>query len=102
MRFRALVTAAIAAAMTFAASTGVAFADGDDHMMDGWGAGWWIVMPVMMVIFWGGIIAVAIWAVGQFTRARGEQKSPLDIAKERLARGDISHEEFERLRRSLS
>ena len=102
MRFRGLVTAAIAAAMTFVATTGVAFADGDGHMMDGWGSGWWIIMPIMMVIFWGGIIALAIWAVSQFTRGRGEQKSPLDIAKERLARGDISHEEFDRLRQSLS
>lgn len=102
MRFRALVTAAIAAVMTFVATTGVAFADGDHHMMDGWGTGWWIIMPIMMVIFWGGIIALAVWAVGQFTRGRDEQKSPLDIAKERLARGDISHEEFERLRQNLS
>ena len=72
----------------------------DDH--DGWwDSGWWIVMPVMMVIFWGAIIAVAVWGIRQFTRERRDGRSPLDIAKERLARGEISKEEFDRIRGDL-
>jgi putative membrane protein len=63
---------------------------------------WWIVGPMMMFIFWGGIIAVFVWGVRQFTGARDRDRSPLDIAKERLARGEISKEEFDRIRGDLT
>jgi len=69
--------------------------------MWGWGGGWWILMLVIMVLFWAAVIAVAVLAVSRFTGARGQSKSPLDIAKERLARGEISQEEFEQLRQKL-
>ena len=74
--------------------------DGDG----GWdmGTGWWIVMPIMMVIFWGGVIAVAVWGIRQFTGGRDKGQSPLDIAKERLARGEITKEEFDRIRGDLA
>ena len=32
--------------------------DDDDHWI--MGSGWWIVMPIMMVLIWGGVIAVAV------------------------------------------
>lgn len=78
--------------------------DDDDHMMGDWdwGGGWWIIMPIMMVLFWGGIIAVAVWGIRQFTSGRDGGRSPLDIARERYARGEINAEEFEKLRRDLS
>jgi putative membrane protein len=70
----------------------------------GWdmGSGWWIVMPIMMVIFWGAIIAVVVWGIRQFTGDRRRDGSPLDIAKERLARGEITKEEFDRIRSDLA
>ncbi len=70
----------------------------------GWdmGSGWWIVMPIMMVIFWGGVIAVAVWGIRQFTGGRDKGQSPLDIARERLARGEITKEEFDRIRGDLT
>ena len=72
----------------------------DDH--DRWD-GWWVVGPIIMVLFWGTVIGVVVWAIRQFTRGRGETSwSPLDIAKERYARGEINAEEFEKLRRDLS
>ena len=64
--------------------------------------GWWIVMPIMMVLFWGGIIALVVWAIQQFTRGRDRVQSPLDIARERLARGEITKEEFDRIRDDLA
>ncbi len=70
-----------------------------DWDMDG---GWWIVMVAMMVLFWGAIIAVVVWAVRQFTGDRRPDRSPLDIAKERLARGEITKEEFDRIRGDLA
>ncbi len=74
--------------------------DGDG----GWdmGSGWWIVMPIMMVLFWGGVIAVAVWGIRQFTGGRDEGQGPLDIAKERLAGGEITKEEFDRIRGDLA
>ncbi len=57
--------------------------------------GWWIIMPIMMVVFWGGIIALVVWGVRQFTQGRASDRSPLDIAKARLAKGEISSDEFE-------
>jgi putative membrane protein len=107
VKLRVLVSTMVAAGVAFALSSGVALAQRDGHMWDrddhmwGWGGGWWILMLVIMVLFWATVIAVAVWAVSRFTGARGQSKSPLDIAKERLARGEISHEEFEQLRQKL-
>ncbi len=72
--------------------------DGHDDFWDG---GWWIVIVVMMVLFWGGVIAVAIWGIRQVTGGRDRGQGPLDIAKERLARGEITKEEFDRIRGDL-
>ncbi len=70
-------------------------------MMHGGNIGWWIVMVVMMVLFWGGVIAVAVWGIRQFAGGRDKGQAPLDIAKERLARGEITKEEFDRIRGDL-
>ena len=74
--------------------------DGDSHGW--WNNGWWVVMPIMMVIFWGGVIALVVWGIRQFTGDRDRGRSPLDIARERLARGEISKEEFDRIRVHLA
>lgn len=75
--------------------------DDDDHHHDwDWGWGWWIFMPVMMLLFWGGLIAAVVWGIRQFTR-HGRPGRPLDIARERLARGEITKEEFDRIRADL-
>ncbi len=82
-------------------------ADGADDGHCGWGEGWWddgwwIVMPIMMVLFWGTVIGVVIWGITQATRRdRGDSRRALDIAQERYARGEISREEFEQIRRDL-
>jgi len=106
-KLRIFVSAVVATGVALVLSAGVALADRDGHMWDGddhmwgWGGGWWILMMVIMVLFWAAVIAVAVWAVSHFTGARGQSKSPLDIAKERLAKGEISEEEFERLKQKL-
>ena len=73
------------------------------------GMGWWMLWGgLMMVLFWGGIIALLVWMVQSLTRREDGQGQPgaprrtaLDIAKERYARGDISREEFEQIKRDL-
>jgi putative membrane protein len=76
----------------------------------GWGWGWWVFGAAWMVIFWGGIVALVVWAITRLTgdREKGrdqrtlEGRSPLDIAKERYARGEITREQFEQFRHDLS
>jgi putative membrane protein len=72
-------------------------------MMDnmGWwgpGFGW-----VFMILFWGLAIVAALalikWLVGASSATRN--KTPLDILKERYARGEINREEFEQKRADL-
>jgi putative membrane protein len=65
---------------------------------------WW--MWLLMVLFWGGIIALVIWAVKNFSWRQSDapttNSKALDIARERYAKGEISKDEFEQLRKDLS
>ena len=65
------------------------------------GVGWWMVWGmIMMVLFWGGLIALFVWGI-QSLGGRVGPRSPLDIAKERLARGEMTAQEFEQIRQAL-
>jgi putative membrane protein len=68
--------------------------------------GWRILALLMFIIFWGAVIALAVWAFSRIIGSRKTEKgltqrSPMDIAKERLAKGEISAEEFERIKQQL-
>ena len=63
--------------------------------MDG---SWWIWGSIMMVLFWAVIIGLAVWAMSLLTKS---EHSALDIARERYARGEITQDEFERIREDL-
>ena len=75
------------------------------------GMGWWMLWGgLMMVLFWGAIIALVVWAVQSLGRrddagtqpgATPPARAPLEIAKERYARGEISRDEFEQMKRDL-
>ncbi len=69
------------------------------------GMGWWMGFGVIwMVIFWGGLIALIVWGIARLS-GRGSsapRHDSLDIAKERYARGAISREEFEQIKKDLS
>lgn len=73
----------------------------DNHMGD-WGAGWWILMALMMVVFWGLVIVGAVWLVRSLVGERhGHHRgSALEVLDHRLATGEISTEEY-RERRSV-
>ncbi|MEE8418611.1 MAG: SHOCT domain-containing protein [Dehalococcoidales bacterium] len=69
------------------------------------GMGWWMAFVfVFMVFFWGGLIALVVWGVKKLTGRNGSssRQAPLDIAKERYAKGEISEEEFQRLKKDLA
>jgi putative membrane protein len=70
------------------------------HMMWGNGHGWWGGFG--MLLFWGLIIAVAVFAVRALTDKRqGDMRDPIEILRERYARGEIDEDEFRRRKQEL-
>jgi len=76
-------------------------------MMGGWGMGWFGM--IMMVIFWvlviAGIVFFVRWLV-QNTGSRshsglGTGNQAMDTLKERYAKGEISHNEFESMKKEI-
>jgi putative membrane protein len=65
------------------------------HDINGWS---WVWMSLMMVLFWGGLIVFGVWAVRSFT---DRERSPLEIVRERFARGEITKEQFEEIQHGL-
>jgi putative membrane protein len=65
---------------------------------------WMVFGGVLCVLFWGAIIAVVVWGIKKATErgSTNEKKNSLDIAKERYAKGEISKEEFEQIKKDLS
>jgi putative membrane protein len=70
------------------------------------GLGWWVLFGwFWTVLFWGGLIALVVWAVDRLSRRRPAEDAEaraLALAKERLAKGEISKEEFEELKRLIT
>ena len=74
------------------------------HMTD-WGFGG----GIFMFILWIAVIALIVWGVVTLTK-RGDtsigttssRRDPLDIAKERYAKGEITKEQFDTLRKDLT
>lgn len=69
------------------------------HMMSPWG---WI----FMLIFWVLVIVALVYGIrwlGGRNRAEGDGagRAPLDTLKERYARGEITREEFEQMKKDL-
>jgi uncharacterized membrane protein len=57
-------------------------------------------MAAMMVLFWGGIIALAVVVIRALGIPRGSDQAT-DVLRRRLAAGEISPEEFEKIRKAL-
>ncbi len=71
-------------------------------MMWGYYDGWsWLWMAGMMVLFWGAIIALAVWAVRSFGPRQHHGDDAQEILRRRFAAGEISQEEYEKSRRAL-
>jgi len=70
----------------------------DREMMGGFGMGF-------VGIFWIAIIALIVFLVWQYLRQdknlRSSKNSPLDILKQRYAKGEIDKEEYEEKKRDL-
>jgi putative membrane protein len=82
---------------------------GQGGMMDG---GWgvlgtlWLLVPLL---FWGGLLAVIVWAVLRITAnrqgggadARAGGSSAEEVLRQRFAQGELNAEEYEERRRIL-
>jgi putative membrane protein len=65
----------------------------------GMGFGW-----IFMILFWVLIIIGIVYVIQTLSRRTGQsgtQETPLDILKKRYAKGEISKEEFERMKDDL-
>ncbi len=75
-------------------------------MMDwgacGWGAGMgWI----WMILFWGLVAAAIVYIVQALSRRAGRsgpEETPIDILKKRYAKGELTKEEFDRMKDDLA
>ncbi len=76
------------------------------HMWDiPLGMGWWMAFGgLWMLIFWGGLIILIVWGITKLSQRNGStpRQNPLDVANERYARGEISREEFEQIKKDLA
>jgi putative membrane protein len=79
--------------------TALLIADFDNHMGD-WGAGWWILMALMMVVFWGFVIVGVVWLIRALMSDRHVHggRSPTEVLDHRLASGEITPEEYRQRR----
>ena len=80
-----------------------------------WGWGWMFSGGLMMLLFWGVLIALVVLVVRGLTGGasstanntdvgatrREVGATPLEILQARYARGEISREEYETIRRDL-
>ncbi len=68
---------------------------------DGWG--WNMLFGMMwMVVFWGALIGLVVWGVNRLSTRGPAGETPLDIVQKRLARGEITREQYEELKRALA
>ncbi|VAX14475.1 hypothetical protein MNBD_GAMMA24-853 [hydrothermal vent metagenome] len=67
----------------------------------GWGMDWG--MPFFGLFFWllivAGVVFLVRWIIGH--KADDIQTRPLDILKQRYARGEIDRETYERMKKDL-
>ena len=67
------------------------------------GMGWWMLWEgILFVLFWAAFIGLIAWAISAWRSGDGRREAtPMEIAKARYARGQISGEEFNQIRSDL-
>lgn len=73
-------------------------------MMMGYGVGMGVLGWLWMLLFWGGLIVLAIWLIGQLfpaaknqSRLSNEPTSALEILKARYAKGELTQEQYQEM-----
>jgi putative membrane protein len=62
-----------------------------------YGYGGWLMWLILLIV-----VAMAIYYIVQTQRSGSIRETPLEILKKRYAKGEISKEEYDRLKRDLS
>jgi putative membrane protein len=71
-----------------------------DHM-SGWGGGWMWLWGSIMMLTWVVIIAAAVWLVTRAMRSGTSRSRAEQLLDERLARGDLTTEQYRELKEEL-
>ena len=64
-------------------------------------------MLVIGILFWGSVVALIVWAIHRLTTRSGTdsavppRRTPIDYLKERYAKGEITKDEYDQMRRDL-
>ena len=63
-----------------------------------------IINWLLTALFFGGLIALGVWCVTRLTRSDGSSNklTPMDIVRQRYARGEITKEQFEQIKKDLN
>lgn len=74
--------------------------------MMNWGFGLWWFMPFIMIAFWivviVGMVSLIRWLMrSERGREIKSEETALDILKKRYAKGEISKEDFERMKKDI-
>jgi putative membrane protein len=79
----------------------------------GWGWGDWsgyggfgwpwpgLLWLIVALLFWAGLIALLVWAVRSSSGSRHAADTAGEVLRRRLAAGEISQDEYERIKRIL-
>ena len=78
-------------------------------MMSGFGMGFGFVGLLLMVLFWIGLIALAVWVVRYvFSNVQQDSTQPVesdwnarDILNKRFARGEITREQYDLMKQDI-
>ncbi len=68
------------------------------------GMGWWMLFGgLAFLLFWGAVIWMLAWGIRSLTDGRRGDggDDPVTIAERRYARGEITREELETIRKAL-
>ncbi len=96
-------------AVVFTSTAAYAHGPGEGYGpgMMGWGYGMGWFGPILMAVFWvaliAGIVFLVRWAAvsGRFREQGKSEESALDILKKRYARGEITKDEFEKMKKDI-
>ncbi len=70
------------------------------------GMGWWMVFGgILWILFWAAVVGLLIWGIARVAghdHHRTRKDNSIDIARDRYAKGEITKEQFDQLKKDLT